>query len=196
VVLDMSGSMAPHAAAVIDAYDTMLRALAGARSASAILLSTWVFSDVPALLSGYEPVEKKPPLSRAVYRPDGCTALHDAVLGAMTGLVTYGEELWKSGVPTRRILFVLSDGEDNQSKAKASDVAAAAHALAREEAYTLAYAGFGSTDLLAQAKAIGFREAIAVGASESELRRVFRQVSASVVRVSQTAHGAYAGGFF
>lgn len=196
VVLDMSSSMSPYAAGVIDAYDTMLSALSGAKAANAILLSTWAFADAPELVSGYEPVAKKPRLSSAVYRPSGCTALYDAVLAAMTGLVTYGEELWQNGVPTRRILFVLSDGEDNQSKAKAHDVAAAARALAREEAYTLAYAGFGSTDLLAQAKAIGFDQAIAVGAKEAELRRIFRQVSASVIRVSQAAAGASAGGFF
>ena len=132
-----------------------------------------------------------------MYTPNGCTALHDAVLGAMTGLVTYGEELWRSGVPTRRILFVLSDGEDNVSKATAQDVAKLARALAAEEAYTLAYAGFGSGDLLAQARALGFDQAIAVGATQSELRRVFRQVSTSVIRVSQAAGaGASAGGFF
>ncbi len=196
VVVDMSGSMAPYAAAVLGAYESMLHALVGAKAASAILLSTWAFSDGPQLLSGYEAVGKKSPLTAALYRPSGCTALHDAVLAAMTGLVTYGEELWRSGVPTRRVLFVLSDGDDNASKAKAQDVAAAARALARQEAYSLAYAGFGSTDLLAQARAIGFDQAVALGASESELRRVFRQVSASVIRVSQAAHGASAGGFF
>ncbi len=196
VVLDMSGSMEPYAASVIDAYDTMVAALRGAKAANAILLSAWAFADRPTLLSGYEAVGTKAKLSRAVYSPNGCTALHDAVLGAMTGLVTYGEELWRSGVPTRRILFVLSDGDDNASKATRQDVAKLARALSGDEAYTLAYAGFGSTDLLAQAKSLGFDQAIAASADASELRRIFRQVSTSVIRVSQAATGANAGGFF
>src|SRR5688572_22358525 len=156
VVLDMSGSMEPHRASVIAAYNAMLRALAGAKSATSILASTWAFTDVPRLLSSYEAVEGKPRLSQAVYVPSGTTALFDAVLGAMTGLVAYGQRLWDEGVPTRRILFVLSDGDDNASRATATSVRTAALALARQEAYTLAYAGFGSTDLRTQADAIGF----------------------------------------
>lgn len=197
VVLDMSSSMSPYQSAVIDAYGAMLRALAGAKAASAILVSTWTFADAPALLSGYEAVARKPQLSPALYQPDGCTALYDAVLGAMTGLVTYGEELLRNGVPSRRVLFVLSDGDDNASKQKRTDVERAARALAAEEAYTLAYAGFGATDLASQAKAIGFTHAVSLGATDAELRRVFRQVSASVIRVSQGGQTpAGLGGFF
>jgi hypothetical protein len=196
VVIDMSGSMAPHKKAVIDAYNSMQRALSDARAASAILTTTWFFSDAPRLLSGFEPVAKKTPLSSAVYRPDGGTALHDAILGAMTGLVSYGQALWDSGVPSKRILFVLSDGDDNASKANAQSVSAAAHALAREEAYTLAFAGFGIADLGAVARSLGFPHVISAGANESEIRAVFRQVSQSVIRVSQAANQASTFGFF
>ena len=45
------------------------------------------FSDAARLLSSYEPVERKPKLVPSLYAPDGCTALYDAVLGAMTGLL-------------------------------------------------------------------------------------------------------------
>jgi hypothetical protein len=115
------------------------------------------------------------------------------VLGAMTGLVAYGQRLWDEGVPTRRVLFVLSDGEDNASRSTASTVRSAASALAKQEAYTLAYAGFGSIDVAAQARAIGFAHVIGAAATDGEIRRVFRQVSQSVIRVNQ---GATASGFF
>ena len=193
VVLDMSGSMEPHRKEVIEAYNAMIRSLAGARAATSILVSTWAFEDVPRLLSSYESVEHKPRLTQAVYAPRGSTALHDAVLGAMTGLVAYGQRLWDEGVPTRRVLFVLSDGEDNASKATAGAVRSAAAALARQEAYTLAYAGFGSIDLASQARVIGFPHVVGAAATDSEIRRVFRQVSQSVLRVSQ---GSGASGFF
>jgi len=195
IVLDMSGSMEPSRQAVIESYNALMVALAGAKSAGSILVSTWAFSDAAALLSSYEPAAKKPKLTKAVYAPAGMTALHDAVLAAMTGLVTYGQRLWDEGVPTRRILFVLSDGGDNASKATLLEVRTAARALARDEAYTLAYAGFGSTDLQLQADAIGFPNVVVTGASEGELRRVFRQVSQSVLRVSQGTQPS-AGGFF
>ncbi len=156
VVLDMSGSMSPHQKAVVGAYNTMLKALAGAKAATSILVTTWTFNDARALLSGFEEARAKPPLSNAIYRPDGGTALFDAILSAMTGLVAYGEALEDGGVPSKRVLFVLSDGDDNMSKTQASAVRAAATALAAKEAYTLAFAGFGGGDLGALARSIGF----------------------------------------
>lgn len=195
VVLDMSGSMEPHRQAVIDAYGQMLDALAGAKAATGILVSTWAFADTAELLSSYEQVERKPRLDAVTYRPGGCTALHDALLGAMTGLVAYGEALWQSGVPTRRVLVVLTDGEDNASRAGAHEVRVAARALAAQEAYTLAYAGFGAGDLAAQARALGFPSVMAAGATDAEIRRVFRQVSAGVLRASRGV-GSLGAGFF
>lgn len=195
VVIDMSGSMATHRKAVIEAFNAMLDALAGAKAASTILVSLWAFSDRATLLSSYEPVERKPKLTALVYSPDGCTALHDTTLAAITGLVTYGQRLYDEGVPTKRILFVLSDGDDNCSKAGAAEVRTATAALCRDEAYSLAYAGFGATDLKKQADALGFPHAVTTNATAAELRRVFRQVSQSVLRVSQGAMPS-AGGFF
>ena len=194
VVLDMSSSMQPYRAAVIDAYGAMRSALAGSKAAASILLSTWVFNGTPNLLHGYQPVGWNAPLGPAEYAPDGCTALYDALLGCMTGLVAYGQALLDNGVPNRRVLFVLSDGEDNSSRASALDVRTAARALSAQEVYTLAYAGFGSADLAQLAADVGFPSVITTGASASELRRIFHQVSASVIRVSQGA--AYAGAFF
>ncbi len=191
VVLDMSGSMSSHQKAVIEAYNAMLTALSGSKAAASILVSTWAFSDTPTLLRGWQPVGWHQPLGRGEYAPDGCTALYDALLGCMTGLVAYGQELYDNGVPSRRIVFVLSDGGDNRSRSRALDVKTASRALLAQEAYTLAYAGFGSSDLSALAADVGFPSVVTTGASESELRRIFRQVSASVVRVSQgTAAGA------
>lgn len=195
IVLDMSSSMGAHQQAVIEAYGAMLDALNGAKAATGILVSTWAFADQARLLSSYEQVARKPRLDAVTYRPDGCTALHDAVLGAMTGLVAYGEALWQSGVPTRRVLVVLTDGEDNASRASAFDVRQAAQALAAQEAYTLAYAGFGRADLAARARDLGFPSVIAAGASDAEIRRVFRQVSAGVLRASRGVSSLGAGFF-
>ncbi|MFO0616466.1 MAG: hypothetical protein U0414_27990 [Polyangiaceae bacterium] len=196
VVIDMSGSMGAHARAVIEAYNTMQKALADAKAAGAILTTTWTFSDALTLLSGFEPIAKKPPLTSATFRPTGGTALYDAVLAAMTGLVSYGQALWDGGIPTRRVLFVLSDGEDNASRASVDAVQRAASALARDEAYTLAFAGFGGQDLAGVARAMGFPHVLAASASPAEIRAVFRQVSQSVLRVSQGARPGATFGFF
>lgn len=195
VVLDMSGSMEPWRDAVIEAYNGMLEALRGAKGAGAIVLSTWTFADSPSLICAYRPVAAQAPLCRREYEPGGTTALFDTLLGCMTGLVAYGQQLADNGVPSKRVLFVLTDGDDNASRSRAQDVRTAARALVAEEAFTLAYAGFGSGDLARQASAVGFPTVVTTRATASELRRIFKQVSASVIRVSQTAAGP-APGFF
>jgi hypothetical protein len=92
------------------------------------------------------------------------------------------------------VLFVLSDGADNASRARAHEVKRVACELMADEGSTLAFAGFGPCDARALADSLGFANVIGAQATASELRRVFRQVSQSVVRVSQAAGAA--GGFF
>lgn len=193
VVLDMSSSMDSYRNEVIAAYNAMLGALQASKAAASIMLSTWTFADSPNLLHGYLPVGQVAPLTSAEYAPNGMTALYDTLLATMTGIVTYGQKLLDNGVPNRRIVFVLSDGGDNRSKSRATQVKTAAQGLITQEAYTLAYAGFGSPDLKQLADEVGFPDVITTAASESEIRRIFHQVSQSIIRVSQ---GAAAGGFF
>jgi Mg-chelatase subunit ChlD len=195
VALDMSGSMSPYRRHVIDAYNSMIDALRGSREAESILLSTWTFEDAPRLLSGYTSVTKASSLTQKEYIPSGATALYDTLLACMTGLVSYGQALLDHGVPTKRVLFVLSDGGDNSSRASSLDVRTAATALRAEEVYTLAYAGFGSSNLSHLAAEVGFPSVITAKASPSEVRRIFRQASAGVIRVSQGVAPS-AGGFF
>jgi hypothetical protein len=194
VLLDASGSMQPYRSAVVEAHRGMVNALAASKTAADVLLSTWAFADAPLLLRSHEPVARAVALASGEYAPAGCTALHDTVLHAMTGLVAYSEALAASGVPTKRVLFVLSDGADNASRARASEVKRVARELLSDESSTLAFAGFGPCDARALADSLGFGDVIGAQATASELRRVFRQVSQSVVRVSQAANAA--GGFF
>ena len=185
-VIDMSSSMEPVATAVIDAYNNELRALRGARTATQILVSTSTFASVPTLLHGYGKLAQTPDLDAQVYRPDGCTALYEAVLGALSRLDAYRRMLVDNGVRARALVTVLSDGEDNASKRTADEVRAAAVRLLREEGTTLAYAAFGQGStkqaLAAIAQSIGFPTLITASQSPAEIRRVLGQVSASLVR--------------
>jgi uncharacterized protein YegL len=193
VVLDASGSMEAHRRTVVEAFNTMLTALQKSKASSNILLSTWSFSDAPTLVHGFQPVTQLQPMDLNDYRPTGSTALYDTVLSTMTGIVTYGQKLADNGVPNRRIIVVFSDGEDNVSRAKSHSVKTASKGLLAQEMYTLAYAGFGH-DLKQIADEVGFKDVITTSSSESEIRKVFHQVSQSIIRVSQGATGA--GGFF
>ena len=198
-VLDMSSSMASFESAVIHAYNTELMALSAARSASSLLVSTTTFADQPALLHGYTKAHEVTPLSAATYAPGGSTALHDAVLGVLGRMEAYRRQLHDNGVRTRAIVVVLSDGEDNVSRATADDVRRVAERLLAEETTTLAYVGFGSgargAALRSLAGAIGFPSVLTASQSTSEIRRALGQVSASILRTTRAAV-ASGGSFF
>ncbi|MFQ5400453.1 MAG: hypothetical protein ACE5E7_12755 [Anaerolineae bacterium] len=190
-IIDMSGSMAPHAADLIRAYnEEYIAAIAGSSAADDILVSTIVFNDHVELLHGYLPLVDVPPLSRRVYDPDCMTALYDAVAAGLTNMVLYAQQLRQSGVMVRCIVIVYSDGADNASQQRAADVRRAAEELLKHEIYTLAYVGFQSggiseAEMRQLANTIGFPDILTAGLTQHELRRIFHLVSMSTVSVSQ-----------
>lgn len=199
-IIDMSGSMHSYAADLIRAYnDDYLAAMRQSTAADDILVSTILFDHQVKLSHGYLNLADVPPLDRQVYRPNGSTALYDAVANGLTNMVLYAQQLRRAGVMVRCIVIVYSDGDDNASKQSANDVRRAVRDLLKHEIYTLAYVGFCSgglnqSDLRKLADTIGFTEILLAGLSHSELRRIFHLASMSTVRVSQQ-QGTPAGVF-
>jgi len=208
VVLDASFSMHPYRDAVIDAYNNhFLKPLSGAKNAQSIQVSTWDFSrslgrDNVRLIHGYTPVPDCGKLTRNLYDPDGETPLNDAVYHAQTGMIGYGQTLRDAGVRTKCIIVVLSDGGENASKVSASKVRTISEDLLRQEIYVLSYIFFGDESQGDQyAKNIGFpsQHRITASLGDSEIRRIFGTVSASVISASQTqisANSLSANAFF
>lgn len=197
-ILDRSGSMAPHADALIRAYnDDYLAAMRQSAAADDILVSTLSFSNTVQTLHGYLPLADVPPLNRQTYDPDYSTALYDAVAAGLTNMVLYAQQLRASGVMVRGIVMVYTDGEDNASRQRASDVQRAAADLLKQEIYTLALVGFGLKKAIGftgtngrspaeeLAAEIGFPIGLSAGMNQSELRRIFHMASQSTVQVSQ-----------
>lgn len=193
-VMDASGSMGGVRQAVIDGFNTMLASFNGSKQADSILVSAWSFSNNAQLHFSYTPAPLVKKLTWNDYDPEGGTALYDTLLYVMAGMVAYGQTLRNNGVRTRGIIVVFSDGVDNMSRAKAYQVNTVSNGLLAQELYTLAYAGFGLADPARLAAEVGFPSIIPAGSGPSEIRRIFQQVSASVIRASQATVGA--GSFF
>lgn len=194
-IIDMSGSMSPHAADLVRAYNQeYLTAMAGSAVADDILISTILFNHQVKLLHGYVNLADAPQLTPQTYTPDGTTALYDAVAGGLTNMVLYAQQLRQSGVMVRGLVLVYSDGEDNASRQKAADIRRTAEDLLKQEIYTLAFVGFvngkpmgfNTNDPVKQiAQSMGFPEALRTNLSQHDLRRIFHLASLSTVRVSQ-----------
>lgn len=195
-VLDMTGSMSNFRRDVIEAYNKMLAALKGSKQADAILMSSWTFNVRSYLLHGYTPLEFVPPLDEHTYRPDDQTALYDAVLDAITGVVAYGQALRNQGARTKITLVVFTDGYDNASRNSASRARKVVEDLLALEMYTFALVGFGGSFAHQVAQDIGFPNVLEADADASSIRHTLELVSNSVIRASQTIITVTPTGFF
>jgi uncharacterized protein YegL len=186
VVLDKSASMYSVQQDVIDAFNQMTRALSDSKAADSILMSAWTFNNTPELLFGYTPIETVKDLNTTTYSPDGTTALYDATLNAFTGIVAYGQQLRDSGIRTRSIVCVITDGGDNDSTHTAAAVKTVSDDLLRQETFTLAFVGLGDEPYFRNiADTIGFNNVLTTANTSSEIRRTLNLISGSVIRASQ-----------
>lgn len=199
MIHDGSGSMINERDVVVQSYRELLEALKGSKQAESILISDWIFNTTKELVHGFIPVAQAPDLD-SVYSPGGGTALYDTALAALTGIVAYRQQLENNGVRTKCVVVVFSDGDDNSSAVTNIEVQKVAKALLDQEIYVLAYVGFSDYGVLNKSEAkqladeIGFKDVIAAGTGPSEIRRIFQQVSASIIRASQAVVSS--GGFF
>jgi uncharacterized protein YegL len=188
-VVDASASMSVVRQAVIEGFNTMLDTFKGSKQSDSILVSAWSFNNAAQLHFSYTPAPLVKKLAWDEYNPDGGTALYDSLLYVMAGMVAYGQTLRNNGIRTRGIIIVFSDGDDNCSRTQAYQVNTVSQGLLAQEIYSLAYAGFGIPDPVRLAAQVGFPLVIPAGSGPSEIRRIFQQVSASVIRVSQANVG-------
>lgn len=197
MILDQSSSMDTVRGDVIDAFNQMTRALADSKAADSILMSAWTFDNRPNLLFGYTPIENVADLNDTTYHPDGATALYDAVMDGFTGLVAYGQQLRDSGIRTRCIVCVMTDGDDNSSSYTAASVKTVADDLLRQEFYTLAFVGLGDErHFRGVAGAMGFNNVLTTANTAGEIRKALNLISGSVIRTSQNQVGATSNSFF
>ena len=185
-LLDMTGSMWQSRQDVIDAYNTMLGILKNSKQTDQMLMSSWTFNTQSYLLHGYTPLEFVPSLDTSMYSPDNQTALYDAILDALTGVVTYGQELRDQGVRTKITFVVFTDGNDNASKNSAAKVRKVVQELLAQEIYTFALVGFGSGFAQKTGQSLGFTNVLEAGADPASIRDALEIVSRSVIQASQS----------
>lgn len=113
VVIDRSGSMEKVRGDAIGGFNSFLKSqkeLPGDANMTVVLFDTTV--DTYAV----GPVKSVEPLTEKTYKPDGWTALYDAV---GTTIDSIGKKLAAMGEedrPSKVIIAILTDGEENSSK--------------------------------------------------------------------------------
>ena len=113
-ILDRSGSMAGLAADTIGGFNAMIEKQK--REPGAALVSTVLFSNESEVIHDRLPLDRVPPMTEREYFPRGCTALLDAVGGAIHHIGNIHKYARREDVPERTLFVITTDGLENASR--------------------------------------------------------------------------------
>ena len=114
MILDRSGSMGGLESDTIGGYNSMLKKQREAEGE--VLVSTVLFDDRTEVLYDRVPLEKLPQMTEKEYCVRGCTALLDAVGGAVRHIGNVHKYARKEDRPEKTIFVITTDGLENASR--------------------------------------------------------------------------------
>ena len=113
-ILDRSGSMAGLEKDTIGGFNSMLDKQRN--EVGEAVVSTVLFDNETEVIHDRVPVEKVPKLTVKEYYVRGCTALLDAVGGAINHIGNVHKYARKEDVPERTLFIITTDGMENASR--------------------------------------------------------------------------------
>ncbi len=114
-VLDRSGSMSGLVRSTIDGFNEMLEKQKR-NAAGALFVSTVLFDDDDIVLHNHVPVAQMRPLTEKEYTIGGCTALLDALGGAIEHAVRRQRHVPADRRAQNVVFVVITDGYENASR--------------------------------------------------------------------------------
>ena len=114
MILDRSGSMNGHESDTIGGYNSMLKKQR--ETEGEVLVSTVLFDDKSEVLYDRVPLEKLPEMTEKEYYVRGCTALLDAVGGAIHHIGNVHKYAREEDRPEKTIVVITTDGLENASR--------------------------------------------------------------------------------
>ena len=113
-ILDKSGSMSGLEADTIGGYNSFLEKQKKVEGGA--FVSTVLFSDRNEVIHDRVPIEKIEPMNEEQYSVGGCTALLDAIGGAVHHIGNVHKYARDEDRPEHTIFVITTDGEENSSR--------------------------------------------------------------------------------
>ena len=113
-ILDKSGSMSGLEADTIGGYNSFLEKQKKVEGEA--FVSTVLFSDRNEVLHDRVPIEKIEPMNELQYSVGGCTALLDAIGGAVHHIGNVHKYARDEDKPEHTIFVITTDGQENSSR--------------------------------------------------------------------------------
>lgn len=159
-VIDKSGSMSGLESDTIGGFNSMLKKQRGEQGS--VLVSTVLFNSECEVLHDRVPIAEVRNLTEQDYCVGGCTALLDAVGGALHHIGYVHKYARKEDVPTKTLFIITTDGMENSSRYYTYEKV---HTMIKRqrEKYGWEFIFLGANiDVVAEAKRMGIDEDMAV----------------------------------
>lgn len=118
-ILDKSGSMANMVKDVVGGFNAMIEKQK--RIEGEMLVSVVLFANDQTVLYDRVPISEIKPLTENNYPVGGCTALLDAIGGAIHHIGNVHKYARKEDVPTKTLFIITTDGMENASHRYSSE---------------------------------------------------------------------------
>ena len=187
-IIDTSYSVMDYVQELNYAFNDFTESMQKSHIAEKLFVSVIEFNYKPEVVSGFRPVTSIPQMDFSK-RIGGATALYDAVHLGITNAVDYRENLENSGVETKTMIFVITDGEDNNSKKSAYQVKKLLNKIRSDErsafSFTTILFGVGHDADFKKAKdAMDFEHLAQIGTSGDEIKKMIGFISQSISSTS------------
>ncbi len=159
-ILDRSGSMSGLEADTIGGYNSLIEKQKNEEGEAYI--STVLFDDTCEVLHDREHLDKIKPMTNKEYYVRGCTALLDAIGGAIHHIGNVHKYARKEDVPEKTLFIITTDGQENSSRRYSYEKVK--HMVERQKkkfGWEFLFLG-ANIDAIAEAKRFGIKEDRAV----------------------------------
>ena len=113
-ILDRSGSMCGLEADTVGGFNSM--ALKQKNGGGKALVSTVLFNDTSVVLHDRVSIDRIRPMTEYDYTVGGCTALFDAIGGAIRHIGNIHKYARREDIPDRTLFIIITDGMENSSR--------------------------------------------------------------------------------
>jgi len=187
-IVDVSTSVRQYVKELNYAFNDFVESMQKSHIAEKLFVSIVEFNHEINVVNGFMPVSSIPQMDFS-QKLGGATALYDAVYHGLNNALDYRENLENSGVETKTMVFVITDGEDNSSNYSSNQIKTIIDKIQADElsafSFTSILFGVGNQANFEQAKNdMGIEHLAKIGTSGDEIKKMIGFISQSISSVS------------
>lgn len=189
-VIDVSGSVSGYVKDLNAGLNEFVQRMQNSHVADKLFVSIVEFNDKIKVRSGYQPISQVPVID-FTSSIRGTTALYDGTKLALENALSYREGLENAGVNCKTLVFVLTDGEDNQSTNGPSAVKSIIDGLLTDErnfaSFETILFGINKNEEATFNRAasdMGIKNVVTIDNTADEIKKLINFISSSVSSAS------------